>query len=381
MTHRQPGLDLLRALAIGWVMLYHVASYGVALPGIVHHGWMGVDLFFVLSGYLIGAQVLRPYAEGNRPSWRFFLLRRAFRVLPAYLAVLALYAMLPTVRESAGLRPLWQFLTFTVNLVPDAGRLAFSHAWSLCVEEHFYLLLPPVVWLLGRYPGTRRTAALALALLVGGMLLRGWLWQAEVEPYLGVAGENGFFVRYVSLIYNPTWARLDGLLAGVMLAAVQVFRGSWWERATRWSPLFLAAGLAGLALAMRIKLDSHFGAIVVFPLVAASFGCLVLAAATGRSRFGRLRVPGAAYLAAISFSLYLTHKATFHVVRAQFGDALAGAGPMALAVYLAASLAVATLLYLVVERPFLRLRDRLLLSDGVGRVRSGRAGSAHAVVP
>lgn len=390
MTDRQPGLDLLRALAIAWVMLYHLASYGVALPGVVNHGWMGVDLFFVLSGYLIGGQVLRPYARGSRPCWRAFMLRRAFRVLPAYLAVLALYALFPVVRESEGLRPAWQFLSFTVNLLPAEGRLAFSHAWSLCVEEHFYLLLPPCVWLLARYPGVRKTAAFALALLVGGMLLRAWLWQHEVGPYLGVrSGEDSFFVRYVSLIYNPTWARLDGLLAGVVLAAVHVFRPAWWALAARWKPFFLAAGLAGIALALQCDPTTHMGAVVVFPLVALGFACCVIAAAGRGLVLDRLRLPGVAFVATVSFSLYLTHKAVYHLVRAQFGDALAGADWLALGAYNLAALAAATLLYLAVERPFLRLRDRLLRSEGQPlnfpaahpAVCPGTAASASAAVP
>lgn len=362
MTPRQSGLDLLRALAILWVMLYHLSSYGIALPGVVEHGWMGVDLFFVLSGYLIGGALLRPYAGGHQPSWRRFLLRRALRVLPAYLAVLAIYAAVPAVRESPDLRPLWQFLSFSVNLVPDAQRLAFSHAWSLCVEEHFYLLLPPAVWLLARYPGLRRTAAVALALLAGGILLRGWLWHEGVAPYLG---ESGFVARFVALVYNPTWARLDGLLAGVTLAALQLFRPAWWAWAARRSAVFLALGGAGLVAAMRVDLASFAGAVLVFPLVALSFGGTLVAAATEGGWLGRVRVPGANFLATIAFSLYLTHKAVFHVVRDQIGEAFGGSNGLAFGVYIAAALLVATLLYLTVERPFLRLRDRLTLPRGL----------------
>lgn len=69
MNRRLPGLDLLRAVAIVWVMLYHLASYGVSLPAFVNFGWMGVDLFFVLSGYLIGWQLLKPYTWGQQPLW------------------------------------------------------------------------------------------------------------------------------------------------------------------------------------------------------------------------------------------------------------------------------------------------------------------------
>lgn len=82
-SERLAGIDLLRALAIVSVMLYHLSSHGVALPPSVELGWMGVDLFFVLSGYLIGWQLLGCYATGRTPRWPHFLLGRALRILPA----------------------------------------------------------------------------------------------------------------------------------------------------------------------------------------------------------------------------------------------------------------------------------------------------------
>jgi peptidoglycan/LPS O-acetylase OafA/YrhL len=97
-TRRLPGLDTLRALAVLAVMLYHLTIFG-ELPArilpLTYFGWMGVDLFFVLSGFLIGQQVLKPYLKGERLAVRSFYRRRAFRILPAYLAVLALYVCVP----------------------------------------------------------------------------------------------------------------------------------------------------------------------------------------------------------------------------------------------------------------------------------------------
>jgi peptidoglycan/LPS O-acetylase OafA/YrhL len=117
---RLPGLDLMRGLAILWVMPFHFRSVlPSALSAIGRTGWMGVDLFFVLSGYLISSQLLRPYLAGSRPSLRDFYLRRAFRVLPAFLAVLLIYETIPAFREAPGLSPVWQFLTFTENFRID----------------------------------------------------------------------------------------------------------------------------------------------------------------------------------------------------------------------------------------------------------------------
>ena len=135
MKNRLNGLDTLRALAIALVMLYHLNGRlpeSVAWGGKV--GWMGVDLFFVLSGYLIGSQLLRPVHEGRPVSLKDFYRKRAYRILPAYLVVLAVYVAWPAGREANGMSPLWEFLTFTENLfVNYAKNQAFSHDASLCV--------------------------------------------------------------------------------------------------------------------------------------------------------------------------------------------------------------------------------------------------------
>src|SRR2546423_9190312 len=95
-THRerQPGLDLLRAFAIIVVVIYHAALFGFKLPGRVDRfGWIGVDLFFVLSGYLIGGQLLAPLARDQPTNLGRFFARRALRIMPAYFAVLVSYCL------------------------------------------------------------------------------------------------------------------------------------------------------------------------------------------------------------------------------------------------------------------------------------------------
>lgn len=353
---RAPGIDLLRALAIAAVMLYHVSSHGIPMPSLVEHGWMGVDLFFVLSGYLIGWQLLRAYAQGEQPQWRRFMLHRALRILPAYYAVLALYVLLPST-EGGALQPLWKYLTFTLNLAPDWRQgAAYSHAWSLCVEEHFYLLFPLFAWLLARRLTMRRAFVLAVGMVAGGMLLRGWLWHTQVDPLL--ANDAGAAMHaFISQIYNPTYTRLDGLLMGVSLAACRAFRPACWDALLRHGRVLLAAGVIVLAASTRIALDRAIGAIVLFPLVALGCTMLLAGAISPATWIGRRALPGARPLAILAFSLYLTHKQVY----AWLDDLLPELGrqmPLAaLAVYIAASLAAASLLYFVIERPGLRLRS------------------------
>src|SRR5690349_21937904 len=92
------GLDLLRAIAIVWVMLFHsfiVGGLGADFEWLSRFGWAGVDIFFVLSGYLIGAQVLEPLARAARLDFARFYARRAWRILPAFAVVLAVYVAFP----------------------------------------------------------------------------------------------------------------------------------------------------------------------------------------------------------------------------------------------------------------------------------------------
>src|ERR1700704_4259635 len=171
---RQPGLDLLRAIAIIVVVIYHAGIMGFPLPGRVHRfGWIGVDLFFVLSGYLIGGQLLAPLARNQGINLGRFFARRALRIMPAYFVVLAIYFLLPSWREYPEMsQPLWKFLLSVQNIGLHGGT-AFSHAWSLAVEDQFYLLLPLVLLFVFRRP---RLAIIVPCLIVfGGIGLRALL--------------------------------------------------------------------------------------------------------------------------------------------------------------------------------------------------------------
>src|ERR1700761_5545897 len=112
------GLDHLRALAIVLVVIYHYNMFGHP-AGLYEHignvGWTGVDLFFVLSGYLIGGQLLGRVARHQPVNYGEFYFKRLLRIIPAYLVVVLLYLTIPAFTERSTLPPLWRFLTFTQN--------------------------------------------------------------------------------------------------------------------------------------------------------------------------------------------------------------------------------------------------------------------------
>ncbi|HEY2706790.1 MAG TPA: acyltransferase [Caulobacteraceae bacterium] len=361
---RLPGLDLLRATAIGWVMIYHASNFDLisGQPWFVAFGWMGVDLFFALSGYLIAGQLLRPWARGQAPNYPHFFARRLLRTAPAYLVVLSLYFLFPVLQEWDRILPLWRFLTFSLNLgAPSPAGTSFSHAWSLCVEEQFYLVFPLAVALLARRPTVAKVVGAVALLVVLGMMLRGWVWLDRVAaPPFDLAAQP-HAGAYMSLIYYPTWARLDDPLGGISVALLQVFRPSWWAALTRRGNLLLGGGLAGIGGAMWLfqdEIGGFFAATFGYPLIALSMSLLVITAASPTSLIGRRALPGAAALAAGAYSLYLSHKIAYHLAIVWSGAWPAPARMLTLPAALGLALIAGGALYWLVERPFLKLRDR-----------------------
>ncbi|QBB71442.1 acyltransferase [Pseudolysobacter antarcticus] len=363
-AHRLPGLDLLRAVAIVWVMLFHsyiIGGLGEHFSVLENSGWMGVDLFFVLSGYLIGSQLLKPLSRGQPLALADFYLRRAFRVLPAFFVVLALYFCWPAFREAPGIQPTWQFVTFTVNFLIDyQHNKAFSHVWSLCVEEHFYLVFPWLAWWLTRRPSLRKVVIVCIGLVAAGMLLRGYVWVHELAP-LRDLDDGRFGQHFVEDIYYPTYMRLDGLLAGVVLATIKIYRPIWWQRAQQNANALLLFGIVVVATSIIVFQDRSglLATVIGYPLLSFGLMLLVAAGADTQGWLGRIRMPGAGWLAMVSYSLYLTHKAVYKLIENTFGTSLQDQTLLAFAVYAAASLLVAALLHYAVERPFLRLRETL----------------------
>ena len=367
------GPDLLRAAAILLVMLVHLPT--VATPALLGDirpfGWIGVDLFFVLSGYLIGGQLLLPFTRGQKPDLRAFYIRRSLRILPAFLVVLLFLAMVPMLRDAPSMPPLLRFLTFTMNFDLDARQTgAFTEAWSLCVEEQFYLVLPLLLLLHGRV-GYKTVLAIAAGILVGGMSLRFAVWQSSVASHLRDADPHDLFVAYLRDIYYPSYLRLDGLMFGLLLALTKTLRPALWQKYSDPRAAF-AAGFAVLAIAiwllnqrgelaplnLPIVVQSLFGSVFGFPLLSLGFALLLVAVSALEPALARWPIPGMRTTARLSYGLYLTHKSVMHVDQLLLSKDLLQ-GVTGFVIYMTSCYLVAALLWLGVERPFLRLRERL----------------------
>lgn len=359
-TRHLPGLDLLRAVAIVWVMLFHsfiVGGLNENFAWASRYGWMGVDIFFVLSGYLIGGQLLRPLQRGEPLRLAAFYARRAWRILPAFAVVLAAYACFPPLREAPGLQPWWQFATFTMNLLIDyTHNQAFSHAWSLCVEEHFYLVFPLLAWWLCRRLSVARFAGVCAAVVLAGIALRSAVWLHDAQLH---TSRNWF----VEDIYYPTWMRLDGLLVGIMLATLHVYRPQIWNRWQQHANALLLAGCAVFSFALWLfrertgLLANSLG----WPVLSLGFGLLVFAGADRNSVIGCHRIPGTGWIASVSYSLYLSHKLAMHAVQAWLAASPSMPGVVIFILHVAAIVLIGATLHYAIERPFLRWRDRSVL--------------------
>ena len=329
---------------------------GFPLPGEIHrYGWIGVDLFFVLSGYLIGSQLIAPLARGQNIKLGRFFARRALRILPAYLVILAIYIFLPSWREYPEMFPPWKFL-LSVQNIGLRGGTAFSHAWSLAVEDQFYLVLPFILLTVVR----RRRAAFIVPFLIviGGLSLRLFLALQNLD-------ESGVSFRgFQTWIYYATWTRLDPLVFGVALAAIEKFRPRWWERLMNLAPWLSLPGLALIVSAFWIEQPEVITVttcIGQFPLIALGMAALLVCAVSPRLPFRRIKIPGAAFIASIAYSAYLVQKLVIHFV-AQFCSAhdIALTSAATIIAVEICVYAVATILFLAVERPFLKLRHRLV---------------------
>jgi peptidoglycan/LPS O-acetylase OafA/YrhL len=235
------------------------------------------------------------------------------------------------------------------------GGTAFSHAWSLAVEDQFYLLLPLILILVSRWPRVR--FIIPGVIVLGGIMLRAFLAQQNLA-------ETGVSFRgFQTWIYYPTWTRLDPLVFGVVLAAIEKFRPQWWRRLMNLAPWLLLPGLALIVYALYLGEGDYLAVAATiwqFPLLALGMAALLVCAVSPRLILRRIKVPGAAFIASLAYSAYLIQKLVIHFV-AQLCSShnIALTSVVALLGVELCVCAVATILFFAVERPFLQLRHRL----------------------
>lgn len=346
LSRRNGNLDALRALAIALVVIFHIEGYA-NFPTALHFvrgWWCGVDLFFVLSGYLVGGLAIKEIMRDDRLRIGHFLARRWWRTIPPYLIALIAVYTVKVLMSQDGIPFHWEYLVFIQNYTFPAGLPYFGVSWTLCVEEQFYVLLPLLLFGVGRQRLPIAIGVIALTSvvvpLVSRLLVAGSPWQATFE--------------YATHHYCA------GLGVGVWLAWVMQ-RGHAPGRGQR---MVIGAG-AGVALAFMVFYFwlpfSRWGEFVVGRmLLVAACGMLVYAAVTldpwrGSSSFV------VRSLASWSYSIYLTHMPVVAAI-----TAIMAGMTLPLVVVSAASLSliVGAVFWLVAEKPAFWLRERFAPQDG-----------------
>jgi peptidoglycan/LPS O-acetylase OafA/YrhL len=349
---RRLDLDVVRGVAILLAMGWHfnhprtgnAVVDALQWPGATF-GWAGVDLFFVLSGFLVGRLVLREHQRTGRfDGWRFSI-RRALKLWPVLYVFLAIYAL-------AGSEP-WQTYFWQNALhVQNYAGTSISHLWSLAVEEHFYLALAVFFPLAARRRISRRVLVSVLAgLLVTALALR---WGAAVTGVWDLE------------IQWRTHFRLDSLAAGVLLATVSVHWPEAFDRMLRVRWLWAGLTAAGVWWLATVSAKSVVGETVGYTVAYLTAACFLLtlyrASWVPRTRWlGR----GIAALGRYSYGIYIWHLLAAQLVTGWLpGMDFQTATPAAQLAKYAAAITAGIVMTLIVERPMLRLRDRLFPATG-----------------
>lgn len=324
-----PALDGTRAIAALLVLVFHSAQEGLPLPAIVNFGQTGVDLFFVLSGFLITSILLaarpRDWAEV-----RTFYARRSLRIFPLYYLALALCTLFLFHVD-------WPFWVYLENFWMSAGKAIAGpgHLWSLAVEEQFYLVWPCLVLFVPR----RFLLKILSGTIIFSFVLRVLLAASHHD------------------VYSLTLTRLDGLSGGAILALLHS-TGS----LRRWRPLLLAMAVCSSLLIVAIGStfrttgEIWFTAAKYSLLAALYSGCIGWLVCSPEAKLSRaLSIRPLRFIGRISYGLYVWHPFVFVLLF----RALHGHSPW-LEAALAFPLAflLASLSWYAFERPFLRLKDR-----------------------
>lgn len=340
--HRK-SLDGLRGVAILFVLLSHVQKFPF------QGGFIGVDLFFVLSGFLITSLLLEEWRETGDISLKAFYARRSLRLLPALVAMLTVVVVASAIfeppAESAAMRKAALItLLYSANWYMAAGaypRDVLSPSWSLSVEEQFYVVWPLALFLMLRAGGSRRTmATVVIVALVASAGLRAWVTRTpghEARAYFGADTHADGLLAGALVAMAASWGALPSkttglnVLGAIALAAFGYFLWKGWA----FDPFFMQAGY------------------VVFNLAAAALIAALVASPWPAFR-AIFEWEPLAWTGRISYGLYLWHMGVFWALPRcglDLGDAL---WPSAFLL----TFAIAAASFYGLERPILRFKKR-----------------------
>lgn len=338
-----PQLDGLRFVAFLAVFVFHYLSsarreLSPTLTVVAEAGAFGVDLFFVLSSFLITSLLLREHTSAARIHVRAFWIRRALRIWPLYFIYVSVIMLLerPPGWYAIGL------VTFTSNWVAQHRwyTSATNHLWSIAIEEQFYLCWPLVLAWIGR----RWLPAVAAAMIGSALAMRALLLASRAN-----LTEHA--------VWQHTIVRLEPLALGILLAWIWSRRAPNGRLLPSWAAL-VAVGGGWVLVATLIRYSVAPGRVMISPPIwTYSVVDVILAGVLSTclaAKRGVLAHPILAYLGKISYGLYVFHFPVGYALLEWFDLRW----PLRLALSFGLTVAVSALSYRFVEKPFLRLKAR-----------------------
>jgi len=394
---RDPALDGLRAISITLVILFHAVSipamlntdgvqrYVESLPA--HWHWMirgdkGVDLFFVLSGFLIGGALLAEKQRTGTINFGQFYFRRLLRLLPAYAVLLLILLAAPIKQDKIYL--LANF--FYVNNFLDFKNMIAPWTWSLAVEEQFYLLLP--LFLMVLFWSSVQKSRLLLWTVAAAVAIRAALLISHEEFFLRPYAEIISNGDYLQTINDNLYTRFDALLVGVWVAYMQQMHAvalkAWFCSRPVCAALLIASALLLLLLVMGAPIATmhqswHPIALFLFHAmnntlfafaIAALLICLLNDPGPGAGLRKFLSLSIWLPLAQLAYSIYLFHEIflllAFAFIRVTFNNGSNAFGIEHVWLLASATLIMstlfATLVFIFIEKPPMNMRKQLWLT-------------------
>jgi peptidoglycan/LPS O-acetylase OafA/YrhL len=375
LDNRFPALHGMRVIAILSVIAYHVTWIFMAEQGIMLDPvfftqslavFFGMDLFFLLSGFLIGSILLRSIATTGAQNIKRFYLRRIFRTFPSYYLVLTFLVLAFGLTAHQRQHLVWEYV-YGTNFMPlNRGETVMFWGWSLALEEQFYLAVPVLFLLL------RRLKTVQMRLVVVGAL---WAAALVVRLVIYYRGRPWNDMELYGQVYFRTHTRFDLLVAGILIAIVHQRWGkdiAEWLKAPFHRVLLALPALACLWLLLRAPTDlpEHAQVLRMFlwgTVTSIMYFGLVPLALYGDGWIVRgLSMPIFRRLATLGYGVYLVHIPIIDHIMVPAGRAAQArhwsmlyVWPLALTSTFLLSLGVAYVLHVLVEKPSLRLRDHL----------------------
>jgi peptidoglycan/LPS O-acetylase OafA/YrhL len=340
-TDRISSLDVFRAIAIIAVVIYHYHH-------ILNFGNLGVDLFFVISGLLVGGILTKEFEKDQKINIPKFLLQRGFKIWPSFYFLLTFGSLMAFLmyRNSHSsfiipFRDINRYIFFYQNYIDQPEHWTFDHIWSLCVEEHFYIMLPIVFFTIQLFI-SRKNKLRALYVAVFMAIVMGIVFK-YFSLFYTAKGDT----------YTGTHNRIDALAWGVLLNLILTHYGDKLKQ-IRWLPVLSIIGI--LLFSIAIYINRHTESLVYHKIVLQSFVpiCFFLIILgvyfLDFSKLYLLRTMGY-----YSYNWYLWHPMFVWAIT----DIL-GPGRIGLGFYMVVSLLMAVLATVTIEEPFLEMRKKVI---------------------